>query len=331
VKFVRQLWVERGQPERKKLIARVPSYHGNTLYALSLSGRPHYKKLYGPMLSEVVTTASPYPYRSGLADYEREGADHYGDLLEAVIEREGPGNIAAFIAEPVIGSSAGAAVPPLGYFEKLRAICDRHGILMIADEVLCGTGRCGAFFASSRVGFTPDVLVLGKGLGGGYAPLSALMVRTDHLEEMKSGSGYFQHAQTYLQAPFMTAAGVAVLDELKREGLVQRARRVGELFLAQLRERLLPLPHVGSVQGMGMLAGVELVLDKASKAPYPRAQKVIEKVTATLFDRGVIVWPNMGQANGTDGDLFMLGPPLIITESQIHELVDVLTGVLQEL
>jgi hypothetical protein len=321
VKFVRQLWMERNQPRRTKFIARVPSYHGNTLYALSLSGRPHYKKLYGPMLSEVVTTASPYPYRSGLDDYERDGAAHYAKLFEQAIEAAGPDTIAGFIAEPVIGSSAGAATPPRGYFEALRAICDKHGILMIADEILCGSGRCGAFFASSLYGFQPDVLVLGKGIGGGVIPLSALMVRQDHLEEMRRGSGYFQHAQTYLQAPAMTAAGVATLDVYAREKLVDNARTTGAYLQERLRATLMPLPGVGSVQGVGLLAGVEFVADKASKAPFPRARKVVERLGAQLFADGLITWPNVGQANGTDGDLVMIGPPLVITRAQVDELV----------
>ncbi|MBS2024518.1 MAG: aspartate aminotransferase family protein [Deltaproteobacteria bacterium] len=330
VKFVRQLWMERGQPKRTKMIARVPSYHGNTLYALSMSGRPHYKKLYGPMLSEVVTLSSPYPYRSPVADYAKDGADHFVRELEEVIAREGGDTIAAFIAEPVIGSSAGAAVPPPGYFKRVREVCERHGILLIADEVLCGAGRCGAFYASAVTDFVPDVLVLGKGIGGGYAPLSALLVRQDHLEEMRAGSGYFQHAQTYLQAPFMTAAGVAVLDEFERLDLVGNAARTGELFQRRLREALLPLPHVGSIQGVGLLAGVELVQDKATKAPFPRKQKVIEHLIAHLFARGLIVWPNMGQADGTNGDLFMLGPPLVITPAQVEELVGSLVSSLKE-
>ena len=330
VKFVRQLWMERGQPKRSKIIARAPSYHGNTLYALSMSGRPHYKKLYGPMLSEVVTTASPYPYRSPIANYERDGAGYYGKLLEEVIAREGGETIAAFIAEPVIGSSAGAAVPPPGYFKRLREICDRHGILMIADEVLCGAGRCGAFFASQPTGFVPDVLVLGKGIGGGAAPLSALLVRQDHLEEMKAGSGYFQHAQTYLQAPFMTAAGKAVLEEFARLDLVGNSARTGAYLLKQLREKLLPIKNIGSVQGLGLLAGVELVENKDTKAPFARSKKVIEKLCAHLFARGLIVWPNMGQADGINGDLFMIGPPLVITEKQVDELVDSLAAALEE-
>ena len=330
VKFARQLWVERGQPQRTKFVARLPSYHGNTLYALSISGRPHYKKLYGPMLSPVVTVSSPYPYRAGLPDYERDGAAHYAHEFEQMLTREGPETIAAFIAEPVIGSSAGAAVPPPGYFERVRQLCDRHGILLIADEVLCGAGRCGSFFASQPTGFRPDILVIGKGLGGGCAPVSALLVRQDHVDEMKRGSGYFQHAQTYLQAPFLSAAGLAVLDEFDRLALVANAARVGSRFLARLRERLLPLPHVGSVQGLGLLAGVELVEDKATRAPFARSRHVIERLCAHLFERGLIVWPNVGQADGVNGDLFMLGPPLVITEAQADALADSLTTVLQE-
>jgi adenosylmethionine-8-amino-7-oxononanoate aminotransferase len=328
VKFVRQLWMERGQPQRTKMLARVPSYHGNTLYALSMSGRPHYKKLYGPMLSEVVTTASPYPYRSGLADYERDGAEHYGRLLEEVIEREGADTIAAFIAEPVIGSSAGAATPPPGYFARVSEICRKHGILTIADEILCGTGRVGSFYASKRTGFAPDLLVLGKGIGGGCAPLSVLLVKQEHLEEMQRGSGYFQHAQTYLQAPMMTAAGVAVLDYFERHDLVARAARVGAHMLGRLREQLLPLPYVGSVQGIGLLAGVEFVADKATRAPFPRGKKLVEGLIGALFAEGIVTWPNVGQANGTDGDLIMIGPPLVIDEAQVDELASALARVI---
>ncbi|WP_044246843.1 aminotransferase family protein [Chondromyces apiculatus] len=332
IKFARQLWVERGEPRRSKVIARVPSYHGNTLFALSLSGRPHYKKFFGPLLSEVVTTAAPYPYRSGLQDYAREGADHYARLLEETIAREGPETIAAFIAEPVIGSSAGAAVPPPGYFAQVGEICRRHGILTIADEVMCGCGRTGSFFASTPLGFEPDALVLGKGLSGGYVPLSALLVKGAHLEEMRQGSGGFMHAQTYLQAPSMTAAGVAVLDYFEKHDLVSHAARVGAYLQRRLREALLPLPGVGAVEGVGLLAGVELVEDKATKRPFPRARKVVEGLLGALFAEGLILWPNTGHADGENGDLVMVGPPLVITEGDVDELVEKLArGIMQHM
>ncbi|MCP3102494.1 aspartate aminotransferase family protein [Myxococcus sp. K15C18031901] len=326
VKFARQLWVERGQPRRTKVIARVPGYHGNTLYALSLSGRPHYKTFFGPMLAEVVTTPAPYPYRSGLADYDRDGAEHYARQLEETLRREGPDTVAAFIAEPVVGSSAGASPPPPGYFERVNALCREYGILTIADEVMCGCGRTGTFFASDRYHFTPDLLVLGKGISGGYAPLSAVLVRQAHLEEMRAGSGGFMHAQTYLQAPAMTAAGLAVLDYFERHGVVANAARVGAYLQRRLREVLAPLPHVGCVQGVGLMAGIELVEDVATRRPFPRSRKVVERLLAALFERGLVLWSNTGHADGTNGDLLMVGPPLVITQPEVDELVDTLAA-----
>jgi adenosylmethionine-8-amino-7-oxononanoate aminotransferase len=330
VKFARQLVMERGEGARSKLIARVPSYHGNTLYALSASGRPHYRTLYGPLLSRVLTTPGPYPYRSGLDDYARDGAEHYARQLENLIDQEGPNTILAFIVEPVIGSSAGAALPPPGYFELVRRICDRHRILVIADEVLSGAGRCGAFFASHVTSLAPDIVVLGKGLGGGYAPLSALLVTQAHVEEMRRGTGSFQHAQTYMNAPFITAAGLAVLDYFDKHDLVRSAARVGAHLQRRLSERLHPLAYVGCVQGTSLLAGVELVADKGTRAPFSRNRKVAERLTAHLFERGVVVWPNVGSANGTDGDLFMVAPPLTIDEQQADALVETLEHSMKE-
>ncbi|HLT28635.1 MAG TPA: aspartate aminotransferase family protein [Myxococcaceae bacterium] len=330
IKFTRQLWMERGEAQRTKIIARTPGYHGNTLYALSASGRPHYRTLYGPLLSKVLTTRAPVRYRSGLSSWDEAAADVYVDELRALIESEGPESICAFIAEPVIGSSAGAAVPPPGYFAKIRELCDRYGILIIADEVLAGTGRCGTFFASHLTGLTPDVIVLGKGLGGGCAPLSSVIVRQAQLEEVRVGSGAFSHAQTYLQAPFITAAGVAVLDYFEKEQLLSHVTRVGQMLQQALTEALAPLPHVGCVQGVGLLAGVELVADKATREPFPRSQKVAERLAATLFERGLIVWPNVGQANGVDGDLFMVAPPLVIKDDQIGDLAAALKKALEE-
>lgn len=322
IKLVRQIWVERGEPLRSKFIARLPSYHGNTLFALSLSGRPHYKKWFGPILSSVVTTPAPHAYRSGLADFDGQGAEHYARLLEETIEREGPGTVAAFIAEPVIGSSAGAAIPPRGYFERIQAVCRRHGVLIISDEILCGTGRTGTFFAGEQLGVKPDLAILGKGLGSGYTSLSALMVRRPLVDELKAGSGNFMHAQTYMSMPSMTAAGVAVLDYLEKHRLVEASARVGAYLLKRLRESVLPLPYVGNVSGLGLLAGIEWVQDKETRQPFPRARKVAETLTSACFENGLTVWPNVGHVDGTDGDLLNLGPPLIITESQIDELVD---------
>jgi len=321
IKFARQLWVDRGKTKRYKLIARVPSYHGNTLYALSASGRPHYKKYYGPLLHDVITVSAPYEYRSPVSDYAGEGADYYVTQLEATILKEDPETIAAFIFEPVIGSSAGGSLPPPGYFKKVEEICRKYQILMIADEVMCGSGRTGKFFACQHFNLKPDLLVLGKGISGGYVALSAVMVRDAHLREMKACTGYFMHAQTYLQAPSMVAAGLAVLEYFEKHGCVENSRLRGAQLQRRLHDELDSFPQVGFVTGKGLLIGVEFVEDKKTKRPFPRAKKVAEKFTSFAFERGLIVWPNVGQADGENGDLVVLGPPLIISEAQVEELV----------
>jgi adenosylmethionine-8-amino-7-oxononanoate aminotransferase len=320
VKFARQLWVERKQPGRSKVIARAPSYHGNTLYALSASARPHYKAYYGPLLHEVIVVAAPYEYRSQVKDYARDGGKHYAKLLEDAIVAAGPETVAAFIVEPIIGSSAGASLPPPDYFDHVQAICHKYGVLIIADEIMCGAGRSGKFFASEHFGLKPDVLLLGKGISSGYAALSAVMVRDSHLREMKAGTGYFMHAQTYLQAPSMTAAGLATLEFYEEHKVVENSAKQGALLHSLLHHALDNHPNVGCIAGRGLFAGVELVEDRASKRPFDRSKKVAEKFVQHAFEHGLILWPNVGQADGVQGDLFMLGPPLTCTEVQVREL-----------
>lgn len=322
VKFARQVQVERGHKARVKVVARAPSYHGNTFYALSLSARPAYRVAYGPMLATIPTVLAPTAFKlSPTPSREALAKD-----LEAVIAREGADTIAAFIAEPVMGSSGGAAVPPVGHFDDVRRLCDAHGILFIADEVMCGAGRTGNFFACKTVGAAPDVIVMGKGLGGGAAPVSAVLVRETLMDEVRAGSGYFAHAQTYLQAPFLTGAANAVLEFFEKEQLVAHVRDVGAAFQQKLRERLSTISYVGAIQGTGLIAGVELV---NGDQPFPRAQKVAERLVAHLFECGVIVWPNVGHANGTDGDLFMLGPPLVMTHAEVDTLINSLVAALE--
>ncbi|MFT5991976.1 MAG: adenosylmethionine-8-amino-7-oxononanoate aminotransferase [Bradymonadia bacterium] len=328
IKFARQLWYDRGELQRDVVIARTPSYHGNTLYALSISGRPHYKKVYGPLLSDVVTISAPYPYRASVDDYAGS-AEHYAAELEAAIVKAGPERVALFVAEPIIGSSAGASVPPPGYFAAMSAVCRKYGVLTLADEVLCGVGRCGHFFASNALGFEPDLLVFGKGIGGGYAALAGFLAKSAHVAEMQAGSGKFMHAQTYMHAPMMTAAGIAVMDYMDTHQVVANAHEVGEYLQRQLAERIGVLPHVGCMQGMGLLAGIELVANTATRAPFARTEKVAERVTARCFENGLLVWPNVGQADGTNGDLLMVAPPLIITREEVDELVDRLSVALR--
>lgn len=321
VKFARQLWMERKQPGRTKFIARAPSYHGNTLYALSASARPHYKKYYGPLLHDVLTIPAPYEYRSKVENFAKDGGDHYANFLEEMILKEGAETIAAFIFEPIIGSSAGASVPPPTYFTRVQEICKKYDILMIADEILCGSGRTGRFFASEHFGLRPDVLILGKGISSGYVALSAVLVKGAHVQEMKSGTGYFMHAQTFLQVPSMTSAGLATLEYFQQHDTVKNAAKMGELMHRLLHEELDSHPNVGFITGIGLLGGIEFVADQKSKKPFDRSKKVAETFTQHAFGRGLIFWPNVGQADGVNGDLIMVAPPLVITELEVRELV----------
>lgn len=329
VKFARQLWMERKKPERFKLIARAPSYHGNTLYALSASAREHYKKYYGPLLHDVIVVSAPYEYRSPVQDYQKDGAAHYAKELEERILKEGPETIAAFIFEPIIGSSAGASLPPQGYYDLIQKVCHKYGIIMIADEIMCGAGRSGEFFASSHFGLKPDILLLGKGVSSGYVALSAVIVRDSHLKEMKAGTGYFMHAQTYLQTPTMGAAGLATLEFFEENHLVENSKKMGALLHKILHQELDSHPHVGFISGMGLFAGIEFVEDKKTKKPFDRSQKTAENFTNHCFDRGLILWPNVGQADGVNGDLVMLGPPLTLTEAQTKELADLVVSAIK--
>lgn len=329
VKFVRQLWVERGQTQKSKFIARSPGYHGNTLYALSASARPYYRKFFGPLLSDVVMIPSTYGYRSLVNDYETQGAAYYAGLLEKAIVDAGAENVAGFLVEPVIGSSAGAALPPSGYFKLVQEICRKHNVLIIADEILCGSGRTGKFFASEHFGLEPDVVVMGKGINGGLCPVSCVLVKQEHVDEMKKGSGGFMHAQTYLQSPTMAATALAVLDYFDDHKLVSNCAKVGEYFHKLLKEKIAPLKGVGNVSGLGLLAGVEFVEDKKSKKPFDRSKKMVEGFLAHAFSRGLVLWPNTGHADGVNGDLVMLGPPLTINKSQAAEIVDLLADCIQ--
>lgn len=323
IKFARQLCVERGQHSKTKLIARNPGYHGNTLFALSASARPHYKKIYGPLLNDVLMIEAPYGYRCPV-DYKTKGAEYYAAALEKCIQANGAENIMAFIFEPVIGSSAGGSTPPPGYYEKVSEICRKNKILMIADEILCGSGRTGKFFACEHYNIKPDVIVLGKGINGGVVPMSVLLVKDEHLKEMKSGTGYFQHAQTYLQSPSMAAAGLAVLRFYEKNQLVKNSETVGAYLHEKLKSEIATHPNVGSIAGIGLLAGVEFVEDRKTKKPFDRKKKVTESFVAKAFEKGLILWPNVGQADGVNGDLVMLGPPLIISKTEVDELVSLL-------
>jgi adenosylmethionine-8-amino-7-oxononanoate aminotransferase len=328
LKLARQYWVETGRPSKHKVIALFPAYHGNTLLALSASAREHYKTYYREWLVDVHRIPAPYPYRCECGG-EPRGDVHIrrgecpvcsGNVLEAAIEELGADNVAAFIAEPVGGSSTGHSVPSPGYFQRIREICDRHNVLFIADEVLVGAGRTGTWAAISQYGVVPDIMTFGKGITGGYAPLSCVAAPERLLDPIAKGSGALLHAQTFSHHPVLAAAGLAAVRYLKKHQLVERCARMGEVFhrkLSALRE----LPLVGDIRGRGLLAGIEFVADKGSRAPLPRKLKFAETFAEEALAAGLMTWANMGQANG-EGDLSCLAPPFVIEEDEMDEAVN---------
>jgi adenosylmethionine-8-amino-7-oxononanoate aminotransferase len=321
LKLTRQYWLESGRPRKHKVIALAPAYHGNTLLALSASAREHYRRMYGDWLVDVVRIPAPYAYRCGCGGVPPYCPACSGAALEEAIVREDPETVAAFIAEPVGGSSTGGSVPPADYFRNVRQICDRHDVLFVADEVLVGAGRTGTWSALEPTGVVPDVIVFGKGIAGGYAPLAAVVVPTRFAEVFARGSGAFNHGQTFSHHPVLCAAGVATIRYLRTHRLVERCAAMGPVLQRQLA-RLRELPSVGDVRGRGLLAGVELVEDKDTRAPFPREARVAERLTAAALDLGLVVWPNVGHADGTRGDLVMVAPPFIITEGEIAIIAD---------
>jgi adenosylmethionine-8-amino-7-oxononanoate aminotransferase len=323
VKLARQYWYERGMRSKWKIISRVPSYHGNTLSALSLSGREHYRAVYEPLLTAFPRIPAPDSYRHpGCAACT-------GEALEKEILKRGPETIAAFLAEPIGGASAGAVVPDGEYYRRVSDICKKYDVLFIADEVLAGMGRTGRWFSFEHFDFVPDILALGKGLSGGYAPLSAMVATSEIVEQLARTSGYFNHAQTYSHTPVICAAGGATLRYLKRHRLIERCRELEGLFFSEL-SRLLKYQVVGDIRGKGLLAGIEFVTDRESKKPFPRAERFAERLAERALANGLILWPNVGHVDGLDGDLVMVAPPFIITKEQIGELLSLFELSLQQ-
>ncbi len=313
VKLARQYQVERGRGGRWKVISRIPSYHGNTLAALALSGRESYRADYGPLLLDLPRIPAPDPWRR---------PDHPGTTGAALaqeIARQGAESVAAFLGEPIGGSSSGAVVPPPGYWRRIAATCRDQGLLWIADEVMCGMGRSGRWFAFEHFGAVPDILVLGKGLNAGAVPLSAVVASREVVATIARGSGAFHHAQTYSHQPATCAAGLAVVRRLKRDRLVERAAALEAPLFAALG-RLQRHAAVGDVRGKGLLAAVELVADRITGEPFPRSARVAERLAAAAFEEGLIVWPNAGNVDGTRGDLVMLAPAFTASEAELAEI-----------
>jgi len=319
LKLARQYWAERGLPAKRKILALSAAYHGNTLLALSASAREHYKTYVRDWLVDVIRVPVPC-FRCACRGDDPTCATCTGNALEAAIERAGPDTVAAFIAEPVGGSSTGAAVPRAEYFRTVREICDRHQVLFIADEVLCGAGRTGTWWAIEPFGVAPDLMTLGKGIAAGYAPLSAVAAPRRIIDVLAQGAGSLFHAQTFSFHPVACAAGLATVRTLRAHGLVARCAELGAAFHRKLAG-LTSLPNVGAVRGRGLLAGIEFVEDTKVGTPLPRALRFAETFTEQALAVGLVVWPNVGHVDGTQGDLVMLAPPFIVTEVELDEIV----------
>lgn len=323
IKLARQYHVENGQPERRHLIARRQSYHGNTLGALAAGGNAWRREQFSPLLIDVHHIAPCYEYAERAAD---ESLDAYAarsaNELEEEIQRLGPDTVMAFIAEPVVGATLGAVTAVGDYYKWIRAICDRHGILMILDEVMCGMGRTGHLFACDADGVVPDILCIAKGLGAGYQPIGAMLCSTQIYDRIAAGTGFFQHGHTYLGHPIATAAGCAVLKEMLERDLIAGVQTKGTAFEERLRARFAQTPHVGDIRGRGLFWGVEFVADRATKQPFASKLGIAGKLKKAAMAEGLACYPMAGTRNGRDGDHVLLAPPFIMTETQMDEVVE---------
>ena len=330
LKLARQYFVEIGQPERSRVIARRQSYHGNTLGALATGGNAWRRAPFSPLLIDVSHVSPCYAYR-GQHDGETD-ADYVTRLvneLEAQIHDLGPETIMAFVAEPVVGATLGAVSAVGDYFARVRRLCDEHGILLIFDEVMCGMGRTGTLFASEQDSVSPDICAVAKGLGAGYQPIGAMMCTGEIHDAIENGSGFFQHGHTYLGHPVACAAALAVIERLVDDDVLRQVTPMGERLESALNAQLGQHPHVGDVRGKGLFRGLELVKDRETKEPFDPSDRVHARLKSAAFDEGLICYPMGGTVDGKRGDHVLLAPPFVISDTQIDELVDKLARAIQ--
>ena len=323
LKLARQYFVELGQLERRHIIARRQSYHGNTLGALASGGNLWRRQQFEPLLVETHHIAPCYAYRE---QRPGETLEAYGlraaDELDAMIRSLGPGSVIAFICEPVVGATAGAVPPAPGYLRRIREICDEHGVLLILDEVMCGMGRTGTLYACEQDGVAPDLMAVAKGLGAGYQPIGAMLTSRNIFETVRDGSGFFQHGHTYMGHPTACAAALAVQETIRDEDLLSNVRTQGENLARALEERLGDHPNVGDFRGRGLFRGIELVADRQSKAPLNPALQVHAKIKNEAMARGLMCYPMGGTIDGRRGNHILLAPPFIINDDHVAELVE---------
>jgi adenosylmethionine-8-amino-7-oxononanoate aminotransferase len=323
LKMARQYFVETGQPQRTRFIARRQSYHGNTLGALAIGGNQWRREPFAPILIPVTHVSPCYPYREQQAG---ETPEAYGlrlaKELEDAIVAQGEGSVIAFVAETVGGATAGVLAPVPGYFKAVREVCDRYGVLLILDEVMCGMGRTGTLHACEQEGVVPDLLAVAKGLGGGYQPIGAVLAQQKIVEAMRSGSGFFQHGHTYLGHAIACAAALAVQKVFERDQLLPQVRARGDFLQALMHATWDDHPHIGDIRGRGLFWGIELVQDKGSKQPFDPARNVHARIKQEAMARGLMVYPMGGTVDGRYGDHVLLAPPFITSESELAQIVE---------
>ncbi len=322
LKMARQYFVEIGQPERGRFIARRQSYHGNTLGALAVGGNAWRRAQFAPLLVDVEHVSPCYEYRDRAPG---ETPEQYGERLarelDETIRRVGPDQVIAFVAETVGGATAGVLTPVPGYFRRVREVCDRHGVLLILDEVMCGMGRCGTLHTCEAERVTPDLLVVAKGLGGGYQPIGAVLAQGRIVEAMREGSGFFQHGHTYLGHATACAAALAVQKVIERDGLLAQVRSRGERLMGRLRDALGDHPNIGDIRGRGLFVGLELVRDRDTREPFDPSLQLHAMLKRAAMDNGLMCYPMGGTIDGRRGDHVLLAPPFIVSEDEIDEIV----------
>jgi adenosylmethionine-8-amino-7-oxononanoate aminotransferase len=323
LKLARQYFVEKGEPQRSRFIARRNSYHGNTLGALAVGGNAWRRRQFAPLLIDVEHVAPTYAYRDQRAG---ESDEQYGARLAQeladTIARVGGENVIAFVAETVGGATSGALTPPPGYFRRVRELCDRHGILLILDEVMCGMGRTGTLHACEQEGVAPDLMAIAKGLGGGYQPVGAVLIARKVIEALAAGSGFFQHGHTNIGHPVACAAALAVQQVLARDRLVERCAAQGRRLRAALDEAFREHPHVGNVRGRGLFQAIELVADRATKEPFDPKLKLNARIKRAAMERGLMTYPMGGTIDGARGDHVLLAPPFIVSDDELDLLIE---------
>lgn len=330
LKMARQYFVEKGEPERQFFIARKQSYHGNTLGALAVGGNEWRRQQFAPLLMDVGRVSACYEYRDKA---NTETTDQYTqrllDEIEQTIQKLDPQKVIGFIAEPVVGATAGALTATPNYFKGVRELCNRYGILFIADEVMCGMGRTGSLYAIEQEDVIPDMITIAKGLGGGYQPIGAVVVRDTIVDTIKKGSGFFQHGHTYIGHPTACAAALAVQKVIEQEKLVPYVATMGAKFGNALVDKFSTHPFIGNVRGRGFFWAIELVQDKLTKSPFDPSLKIHAAIKKNAMNLGLLVYPMGGTIDGKYGDHVLIAPPYITNEEQLNTIIDKLNQAIE--